>query len=389
MSSKLALVLRRSALVALVALASPLRAAADDAGTRAEALLRRARAEYRAARFDGAQAALVEAIAICDREGCPPSTEARIFVGLGSLAHRAGDLLRARVAFDHALSVDPNARADRALSDAAARAAFADSLAGRRLDDTDDAGAAPAEDPPGADAPPGNDAPEDVGPDEPADAAPRGWRGHVFVEAGYGLAGATVGRGMEAASRPSGIAPGADPQTDADPTNDAYDLAGTFGCDAPAGTYCVRVTDPGLAFAHGVHLGAGAFVTERVGLSLRVRIAPSAGGGALAHVLLGARVHVSLLDDARGGLGVALFGGPVVGQIQLRPKQQVTPGANDVERPFVRTGPAGAEVGAAITYAITDALGVFASPSLYVLAPRLSAGAELDVGLVARFLRSP
>jgi outer membrane protein OmpA-like peptidoglycan-associated protein len=202
-----------------------------------------------------------------------------------------------------------------------------------------------------------------------------------FLEVGYSLTLGSAHPHMRAASLPALLDPSDDPQTDGLPHNDAYIASGTRGCEAPAGEYCVRVDDAGLVFAHGIHLGFGAYLTERFALAARVRVAPMAGGGPMSHLLVGLRAHVRLTQPRRQGFHASLFVGGMAGQIQLRPAQAPTPPATTIDRPYVRTGLGGAELGFKLGHRFTENLGIFVSPEAYVMFPSVSAGAQVTVGL--------
>ncbi|MFO0696800.1 MAG: OmpA family protein [Polyangiales bacterium] len=216
--------------------------------------------------------------------------------------------------------------------------------------------------------------------------APRETR-RFFVQLGGTLAMASAHGGMVAADDPN-LPPGTDPQTDADPRNDSYYLSGLNGCDAPSGEYCVRVTTPGTAFAWGAELNAGIWVSERIGVAVHTRFAPQAGTGTLSHFLFGVRGHYRLIVPDPEGLELSLFLGFSGGQIQVRPKQEPTPPATSVDRPYAQTGLAGAELGASLAYHFSPTLGIFANPSAYVLFPdNASLGLQVAVGLELDFGR--
>jgi len=208
----------------------------------------------------------------------------------------------------------------------------------------------------------------------------RQWQ-RLFLEVGYSLTLGSAHPGMRAASLPGLLVPGQDPQEDGLPYNDAFIAPGTHGCEAPEGEYCVRVNEAGLVFAHGVHLGFGVFLTERFALSARMRYAPMAGDGPLAHFQLGLRAHLRLTEARMRGFFATVFLGGMGGQIQLRPEQRPHPRAQTIDRPYVRTGLGGLELGSKLGYRFHPSVGVFASPEVYVLFPSVSAGVQLTIGL--------
>lgn len=213
----------------------------------------------------------------------------------------------------------------------------------------------------------------------------RRWQ-RLFLEVGYSLTLGSAHPGMRAASLPGLLVPGQDPQSDGLPYNDAFIAPGTHGCEAPDGEYCVRVVDAGLVFAHGVHLGFGAYITERFALSARMRFAPMAGDGPLARFQIGLRAHLRLTEARMTGFHASIFLGGMAGQIQLRPAQTPHPLAETIDRPYVRTGLGGLEVGSKLGYRFHPSVGLFASPEVYVLFPSVSAGAQLTIGLDFAFV---
>lgn len=202
-----------------------------------------------------------------------------------------------------------------------------------------------------------------------------------FFELGYSIGAGSAHPGMRAASLPSLLQPNDNPQTDGYPYNDSYIPSGTGPCDVAASEYCVRVNRTGLSLVHGVHLGLGWYVTPRFGLSTRLRIAPSAGGGPMSHVVVGLRGHFKLSKPRNEGFHAALFIGGMAGQIQVRPDQVPTPPAQSIDRPFARTGMGGAELGVKIGHRFTPNVGIFLSPEAYVLFPEKSFGFQATGGI--------
>jgi len=201
-----------------------------------------------------------------------------------------------------------------------------------------------------------------------------------WAEVGPALTMASGRSGLEAASPPN-VAPGTDPQTDADPSNDSYYQGGTHGCDLPSDEYCVRVTSSGTAFAWGLQLGVGAWFTDRVGVSLHARVAPQAGAGTLSRVLLGARFQYRLIVPRPRGFHLAAHLGLSVGQVQVRPKQVATTPGGSIDRPWAQTGIGGAQLGVTAGYRFTDNIGMFVTPELFALFPSSSFGLNVVAGL--------
>src|SRR5690554_6190065 len=320
-----------------------------------------------------------DALRVCGRD-CPPEERGRLFVLRGIFVHgQVNGADEAREDFKRALESDRSAAIPPMLSTPAIEATFAEAQAslppkesasisettqepaqadGARLFCSSDDDCLGGERCDGS----------QCVPEDRVEARPRVWD-RVFLELGYSLTMATAKSNMIAASTPPLANPGDDPQLDLIPENDSYLLPGTHGCEAGDGEYCVRVSEGLAVFAHGLHLGAGIYITERVGVALRLRYSPGGGQGALSNFLVGARVHYRLTEPQREGFHAAIFGGLMAGQIQVRPKQKPTVEGGPIERPWAATGLGGVEVGAKIGYRITPAFGVFASPEIYALFP--------------------
>ena len=207
----------------------------------------------------------------------------------------------------------------------------------------------------------------------------RGERG--FLEVGYSFGVATAHSNMHATSSPEGLAHGVDPQLDRDRTNDGYILSGTNDCNAPPGEFCVRVNEGLGLFSHGLHVGGGYFVTERVAIGARIRFTPNSGSGPLNNFLLGVRTHIRLTEPVETGFQALLIAGLMVGQIQVQPFQDSGVEGVDVERPWAKTGLGGLEVGVKLGYRFHRNVGVYVSPEAYVLFPRASLGLLATAGV--------
>ncbi len=396
--------LQRIALVFALAFAPLPAHAQGSAAERASELLHRAQQAYFRMRMDEAERDVIEAVAICEREGCPASDRAVLYLALGAIAHTAsGDGLRARMAFDRALDLDPDVALDLNLATEDVRRLFDEVRAMRRREEpapqaTQRSAPAPGGGPPIEDAAavctsdagcgPGRGCVGGVcdagaaegGEAEPPREAPRRRR-TFFAELGYALTSAFAHDDMQVTRRPETSFYGEDLQLDPRFDNDSYVLSGRYGCEAPTSEYCVRVTDGAFAFAHGFHATLGAYVTEHFGLAARVRLAPAAGGGSFDRLVLGARFYYRPIAPLPEGFHFAVFVGPMYGQIQVRPKQETTVQGAAIARPWGRTGPYGAEVGFPFGRRFTPGFGFFVSPEVYVLAPSFSFGLQLTTGV--------
>ncbi len=416
--------------LALLTLAPLTADAQGSAVARADALRRRAEQAYFRMRMEDAQRYIIEAVSICERERCPAAKRAALYIALGSIAHTAsGDGLRARMAIDRALSLDPDVALDRNLATPDVRALYDESRAAHR------GGSPPASaTPPATSTPPrrsgtaptaetepgetGARCSEDAdcatglvcedavcsevsftgsapaenrersradGPAEPLPPVARVEFARVFIELGYASTAAYAHPNMQVATRPDVGFPGQDFQLDARRDNDAYVLAGTHGCRAPYQEYCVRVTDGLFAYAHGIHAAIGVYPTPRFGLAARVRYAPVAGGGKWDQLVLGLRLYYRPVVPAPEGFHFGIFLGGSYGQIQVHPRQEPSvPGAS-IPRPWGQTGRYGAEMGFPLGYRITPGFGLFVSPEAYVLAPPFSFGLQVTAGLDVAF----
>lgn len=201
-----------------------------------------------------------------------------------------------------------------------------------------------------------------------------------WVEAGAELTMGTGHDGLRAADSPTLSAGAIDPQLDALQENDSYLLGGTNGC-AASNPYCVRVTENGSAFAWGLHLGAGMWLTERIGLGLNVRLAPQSGGGTLSHAQMGLRLQYRIIVPRPTGLWLSAHIGGSVGQVQVRPKQEPTTPGGAITRPWAQTGLGGVQVGGTVGYHFSRSVGVFFTPEFYALFPASSLGGNFIVGM--------
>lgn len=146
--------------------------------------------------------------------------------------------------------------------------------------------------------------------------------GRFVLEAGLVWGGAWVDGGMAAdRARPSGL----------------DELSPWTGCDARGEQCRVRVEQPGMGSTLAVRMALGVRPEPWLGVMLATRVQPDAGQGALAGWLIEAEVHLRALDlDAIDLDVIAALG---AGRVQVQPAQ------DDVEGPYVRSGPGFAAVG--------------------------------------------
>jgi hypothetical protein len=367
----------------------------------------RAESAYLEMEMEQALALLDEALANC--RTCTRALRANLKVMRGTILFVAhGDEAAASAQFREALRLDARTTIDPMLSNPAVEALFERVRAkheGRPAAGPPPASPYSVEPPPasepGSTSAPGPEpepvelapqTPDDALLEEPEEASrerrsdpspPR--KSRVFVEAGYSLTLAYAHGNMRAATLPESVSlPGVDTQTDPYPENDSFVLSGTHGCTAPAGTYCVRVNRSGMTFAHGLHVGAGVFITERFALGARVRWSPRSGDGPLNNLILGLRAYYQLTQTEEVGVHILAFVGAMAGQIQVRPSQQPT-GDAEIERPWARTGLGGAELGAKIVYRFVPNTGLVLSPELYTLFPDFSFGIQATLGIDVTF----
>jgi len=130
-------------------------------------------------------------------------------------------------------------------------------------------------------------------------------------------------------------------------------------------SYCVRVNKPGFAPQVALRTSLGYFITHNVALSLIGRFQFSAGQGDFSNLLLGARVEYMFTKRKARGLMVSGFLGGTFGQIQAQPSAKNATG----NEPWIKSGLAGAHLGATIRYRFTDNLGMFMAPEFDVQLP--------------------
>lgn len=405
---------RLSLILVFAVLALPASSRAQSAVDQAQAQAQSAREAYHSLDLDLAQEQARAAVDTCERGGCGSADMARYYVLLGMVEYAATqDRDRARAMFRQAVHTDAAVELDPELATPDLQAILVDAREDVAIDGSlspeevarRDGGTGEADEPRGHEGAschsddacmsglicednqciPG----ERVEEEQP-------WQ-RFFLEVGFNMAAATASHQMTPTDAPTlGNFPGSasipdrlDPQLDDDPANDSYYLGGRNGCNAtaPAGSatsatadnYCVRVTSGLFVFAPGIHVGVGAWLTERIGLSLRARIGFGNGGGTLAFVQVGLRAHFRLVVPKPDGLHVSLFLGGGVGQVQVRPKQI------GADRPWARTGLGGVELGANIGYRFTPNVGIFVQPGAYALFPDFSLGLQATVGLDLAF----
>jgi outer membrane protein OmpA-like peptidoglycan-associated protein len=399
--------------LALSSLTAPTRATAQSEVEQAQAQAQAARDAYHSLDLDQAQEQARAAVDTCERSGCAGPDMARYYVLQGMVEFAATqDRDRARAMFRQAVHTDPNVELDPELAtpdlqailiDAREDVAIDGSLSPEQVAANGGGG--------GSDDPRGHvgatchsdDACSDglicddnmcVSGERVEEEQP--WQ-RLFLEVGFNMAAATASHQMTPTDAPTlGSFPGStpgfnlssdrlDPQLDNDPSNDSYYLGGRDGCNAPAPAlgdtstahynHCVRVTSGLFVFAPGLHIGVGAWVTERIGVSVRARIAFGDGGGTLSFMQLGLRGHFRLVVPKPDGLHISLFLGGGVGQIQVRPKQV------GADRPWARTGIGGVELGANVGYRFHPNVGIFVQPGVYALFPDFSLGLQATVGV--------
>ncbi|MCB9661497.1 MAG: OmpA family protein [Polyangiales bacterium] len=387
---------------------------AEPPGARAQSALETAQGQAQAAReayhsldLDTALEQARAAVDTCERGGCPGPDMARYYVLQGMVEYAASqDRDRARAMFRQAVHTDANVELDPELATPELQSILVDAREDVAIDGSLSPEQAARTGQP-EDGPRGHEGAtchsddacgggliceenqcvpgERVEPDQP-------WQ-RFFLEVGFNMAAATASHQMTPTERPV-VATGNDPQADSDLSNDSYYLGGTNGCNAPApadgatptaDNYCVRVTSGLFVFAPGLHVGAGLWLTERIGLSVRARIGFGNGGGTLAFVQVGLRAHFRLVVPKPDGFHLSLFLGGGVGQIQVRPKQEPTMSGGSIQRPWAQTGIAGAELGANIGYRFTPNVGIIVQPGVYALFPDFSLGLQATVGLDLAF----
>ena len=220
----------------------------------------------------------------------------------------------------------------------------------------------------------------------PPAAAPAGESApRFYVQAGIGVGAGYAADGMTAASLPSVSPPPVDPQTNLPTVDDSFYASGKNGCGAPAGEYCVRVTTNGFLPIYAPRLYIGYWVSEKVGISVGMRYQIAAGPGTLSHFLLQFRLHYQFVAPPPSGFHANMYLAMSTGQVQLRPSQEPTNPGESIDRPWIKTGLGGTELGAVVGYRLNRHLGLYVNPELYVLYRDFSMGAELIFGADVAF----
>lgn len=131
--------------------------------------------------------------------------------------------------------------------------------------------------------------------------------------------------------------------------------------------YCVRVKKPGFANSLAMRANLGYFVTRSFSIAAITRLQFSAGEGDYASLLLGGRLEYMFTKTKPLGLMVSGFLGGTFGQIQAQPSSDDSTG----NEPWIKSGLAGAHIGANIRYRFTHNFGVFVAPEFDLQFPSM------------------
>jgi hypothetical protein len=216
----------------------------------------------------------------------------------------------------------------------------------------------------------------------------------VFVEAGFTLGAAYVGKGHPAdGAPPRSVLEAARMRTPSE-AQLAYIRSKGWSCDTttrmvdtdgdgmPDDTAAelsdcdVAVSGPGFVPMLAVHLAGGYRITPKLYAAGTARIQLSRGKGTLAGVVLGARGGYVLVDPSIGGLGLDAFAGFGVGQIQAQPED---------DSPFAISGMGAAELGVRGLYRITDRFSVVVTPHAFIMFPTFLFDIDLTAGMQVAF----
>lgn len=153
-----------------------------------------------------------------------------------------------------------------------------------------------------------------------------------------------------------------------------------FDEDGNALDACLYIRDAGLVPNFQLRLEAGYYVLPMLGFSLFTRIQPISGRGTLAPALIGARVHLRVLDEGGdSGPSIALHVGGQVGQIQVSVPN------NGPRAPWGQSGLGGIHFGASISYRFIRNVGLFVEPDFIFQFPNFLFTIDLHGGLEIGF----
>ena len=396
---------------------TPRTARAQSAVELAEQSAAGAREAYHSLDIENAQRLATEAVTICENGGCESADMARYYMLQGMVEFAASsDRERTRAMFRQAVHTDPSVELDPELATPELQEILIDAREDVNIDDSlsPDAVAARHQE----DAPGGRDGAscrsdgtcaegyicEDnlcvTGEREEEEEPPGPWQ-RIFVEVGFNMAASTASDSLHPDMMPelqfdsTNTAIALDPQTDTLASNDGYIRGGTNGCAAeppPAATgsstglsagsvdnYCVRVTEGAFVFSPAIHLALGAYFTDMLGVSLRLRMGFNFDGGIFDFLQVGLRFHLRFIVPRPTGFHMGAFLGASYGQVQVKPQQV---GADDI---WAQTGNIGIDLGANLGYRFLPNVGIFVQPGVYVLLPEVSIGLQATIGIDLAF----
>ncbi|MCA9528691.1 MAG: hypothetical protein KC543_00995 [Myxococcales bacterium] len=365
-----------AAVTAGVLLLAPVTARADDADVaKVEALQRDAMTAFDQLDFERAQALLDQAVDVAGSATIPAQVRARTYIDLGVVAAAGHNDYDAAVRyFTVGLGLDPRAEVPQGLGTPEVLAAFDDA---RTLVPPPPASAAPTEPRAG---------------ETPAGASTERRRGTWFARLGVGLSAGYIPKGARTADGAPPLnhtdAGGAVYPFQSDPRYQGYasptrvqpngapavcnpgSSDGTPDPDgAPRDASCdVRLTDSGLLPTFDLDLTVGYWLSERLGLALRVRGQPHAGHGTLTHAGFGLRGLYALTPARARGFDAAMYAGFDVGQLQLQPDQGTVSVSNPdtskvetvrVKRPFLKTSLFSMHLGVTLGWHLTQVFGLY------------------------------
>jgi hypothetical protein len=359
-------------------------ASAQEAEQQVLELNQQAMEAYMNLDIEGAKGLLIEALTIAERAGLEGRPLARTYINLGVVTVGGEqDQQSAFEFFKAALDADPGVWPDPGSSTPEVDEAFelargryemetGTKLPSRHGGSPEDfmAGLDDDASPAGGGAGAGGDTDGD-----PTADYDFGEQKRTFVQVGFSIGAATVGRGRVAAPQP-----GADCYDESGalrPECQSYVFPSAGDCSGPEA--CVRVAETGLLPVMGLRLAVGHYILPRLAMVATMRMG-FGGSGFMGQWMMGMRAQYLFTSlDATGFNASAFFGGSV-GQIQTQPDQ-----GHGVRDLFVSPGLGSFQVGAVLGYRFLPNFGIHVTPEVHVFVPSGTLVLDMTAGIETAF----